>query len=143
MRTARPQCGLTPRSSADCLRQAALPVQPPWVIIGRTGKAPCRSQRLSSNVRPHRDIPLHIMSFESSAEPSDLGFTYRSRKNGDVEILHHGRLATTLRGHDAEDFLAEVPDAASAEAQQLMARLTGNYKRGNERLASQHARNRR
>ena len=83
------------------------------------------------------------MPAESPAEPSDLGFTYRSRKNGDVEILHRGRVATTLRGHDAEDFLAEAPDPASAEAQQLMARLTGNYKRGNERLASQHARNRR
>jgi len=83
------------------------------------------------------------MSSESSAEPTHLGFTYRSRKNGAIEILHHGRVATTLRGHDAEDFLAEAPDAASAESQQLMARLTGNYKRGNERLASQHVRNRR
>jgi len=83
------------------------------------------------------------MSSESSTKPDDLGFTYRSRKNGDIEILHHGRVATTLRGHDAEDFLAEAPDAASAEAQQLMARLTGNYKRGNERIASQHSRNRR
>jgi hypothetical protein len=82
------------------------------------------------------------MPSESFAEPPDLGFTYRSRKNGDVEISHHGRVATTLRGQDAEDFLAKAPDAASADAQQLMARLTGNYKRGNERLASQHGRNR-
>ncbi len=83
------------------------------------------------------------MSSESSAESSDLGFSYRTRQNGDVEILHHGRVAATLRGHEAEDFLAEAPDAVSPDAQQLMARLTGNYKRGNERLASQHARNRR
>lgn len=83
------------------------------------------------------------MSADSTAEPPDLGFTYRSRKNGDVEILHHGRVAATLRGHDAQDFLTDAPDATSAEAQQRMARLTGNYKRGNERLASQHARNRR
>ena len=76
-------------------------------------------------------------------EQSDLGFTYRSRKNGDVEILHHGRVATTLRGHDAADFMTEAPEPASAEAQQLMARLTGNYKHGNERLASSHPRNRR
>jgi hypothetical protein len=92
--------------------------------------------------KPKSYTPLHTMSPEFSTEPSDLGFTYRSRKNGDVEILHHGRVATTLRGQDAEDFLAKAPDAASADAQQLMARLTGNYKRGNERLASQHGRNR-
>ena len=28
----------------------------------------------------------------------DLGFTYKARKNGEVEILHRGRRATTLRG---------------------------------------------
>ena len=73
----------------------------------------------------------------------DLGFSYRSRKNGDLEILHHGRVASTLRGHDATDFLSEVEACDQVDAQQLMARITGNYKRGNERLASQHLRNRR
>lgn len=76
-------------------------------------------------------------------EPDDLGFRYRIRKSGDVEILHRGRLAATLRGDEAVAFRAEVDDQDSAEAQQLMARVTGNYKRGNERLASQHPRNRR
>ncbi|MBL8519851.1 MAG: hypothetical protein JNK75_04200 [Betaproteobacteria bacterium] len=75
--------------------------------------------------------------------PTDLGFRYRRLKSGAVELTHHGRVAATLRGRDAEDFLAEAPDPESAEAQQLMARLTGNYKRGNERTASQHPRNRR
>lgn len=74
---------------------------------------------------------------------TDLGFTHRRRKNGDLEILHHGRLASTLRGPDADDFLAEVQAGSDDDAQQLMARITGNYKRGNERLASQHPRNRR
>ena len=73
----------------------------------------------------------------------DLGFTYRTRRNGEVEIFHCGRLASTLRGAEAADFLQEAPDAGIAEAQQLMARVTGNYKRGNERKASEHNRNRR
>jgi hypothetical protein len=80
---------------------------------------------------------------QSPSEPHDLGFTYRVRKSGEVEIFHRGRLASTLRGNDAEDFKQEVQDEASAEAQQLMARVTGNYKHGNERAASQHPRNRR
>jgi hypothetical protein len=42
----------------------------------------------------------------------DLGFTWRQRKNGDIEVLHKGRLASTLRGNDAADFLAEA-NAAS------------------------------
>jgi hypothetical protein len=75
-------------------------------------------------------------------DPTDLGFSIRTRKGGDVEILHHGRVAATLRGREAADFLAEVADPANPDAQQLMARLTGNYKRGNERVASSHPRNR-
>ena len=80
---------------------------------------------------------------QQPAEASDLGFTYRVRKNGEVEIFHRGRLATTLRGNDAEDFKQEAGEEASEEAQQLMARVTGNYKHGNERLANAHPRNRR
>ena len=76
-------------------------------------------------------------------EDSDLGFTYRARKSGEVEVLHHGRLASTLRGNDAVDFLQEVEEGDEAAAQQLMARITGNYKHGNERTASHHPRNRR
>ncbi len=78
-----------------------------------------------------------------SPDTHDLGFTFRTRKNGDVEILHRGRLASTLRGVDAEDFRQEAPDESTADAQQLMARVTGNYKHGNERLASGHPRNKR
>lgn len=79
----------------------------------------------------------------SGENQGDLGFNYRRRKNGDLEILHRGRVASTLRGHDAEDFLSDLEACNEGDAQQLMARITGNYKRGNERLASQHPRNRR
>jgi hypothetical protein len=71
----------------------------------------------------------------------DLGFTYRTRKNGEVDILHHDKLAATLRNRDAQDFLSDMQACNEADAQQLMARLTGNYKHGNERKASQHPRN--
>lgn len=85
-----------------------------------------------------------IPSSESAdADADDLGFTFRTRKGGDIEVLHRGRLASTLRGADAIDFLNEVEAGTHADGQQLMARLTGNYKRGNERKASQHPRNRR
>ena len=53
-------------------------------------------------------------------------------------ITHHGRPAGTLRGAAAARFLTDVQDD---DPQQLMARLTGNYKHGNERLGSDHPRN--
>lgn len=66
------------------------------------------------------------------------GFEWTENKGGDVIITHNGRKAATLRGQRADDFLAEV---SQGDAQELMARLTGNYKRGNERQAKNHARN--
>ncbi|MDP9822672.1 hypothetical protein [Nocardioides massiliensis] len=70
--------------------------------------------------------------------PGPDGFTYVVR-GSDVVISHHGRVATTLRGGRAVDFLRDVE---SADDQELMARLTGNYRRGNERQARNHPRNR-
>jgi hypothetical protein len=67
------------------------------------------------------------------------GFTYLRRKNGDVVIRHRGRDATVLRGRMASDFLGDV---GSGDDQELMARITGNYKHGNERDAANHPRNR-
>jgi len=71
--------------------------------------------------------------------PGPSGFEYRSVGDG-VIITHHGRRATTLRGGVARKFLADVEHD---DPQELMARLTGNYKRGNERAAKQSPRNRR
>lgn len=68
------------------------------------------------------------------------GFAYVVDASGDVVITHHGRRATVLRGRRAADFLDDI---ATGNAQELMARVTGNYKRGNERTARNHPRNRR
>ena len=67
------------------------------------------------------------------------GFTYHVRRDGEVVITHHGKRATVLRGSRAIEFVAE---AESGDEQEVMARWTGNYKRGNERTARQHPRNR-
>lgn len=72
------------------------------------------------------------------------GFTWTERKNGDVVISHHHKVATILRGRKAAQFIDDMSGGGSDDAdQELMARLTGNYKRGNERQARDHPRNRR
>ncbi|WP_368184780.1 hypothetical protein [Aestuariibius sp. HNIBRBA575] len=71
----------------------------------------------------------------------DLGFTYKRKRNGDVEIFHRGAKATTLRGEKASWFIEDMQDSDLQDQQQDMARLTGNYKRGNERKAKDHPRN--
>lgn len=71
--------------------------------------------------------------------PDPDGFDYAVH-GGQVVISHHGRPVTTLRGRRAANFLEDV---SSQDPQQLMARLTGNYRRGNERQARHHPRNQR
>lgn len=70
-----------------------------------------------------------------------LGFHYQISKQ-QVDIYRNGTLVTTLRGSHADRFLARATDKSEAEQQQLMARTTGNYKRGNERHAKQHSKRR-
>lgn len=65
----------------------------------------------------------------------DLGFAYQVTKSGDVRISREGRVVTTLRGRSAATFAKRVVSLSSGEQQQMMARMTGNYKRGNERAA--------
>lgn len=66
------------------------------------------------------------------------GFEFVER-GGEVRVTHHGRHATTLRGRAAADFLDEVD--RGGDPQLLMSRVTGNYRRGNERVARAHPRN--
>ncbi|GAA1248721.1 hypothetical protein JOF42_002943 [Microbacterium phyllosphaerae] len=68
---------------------------------------------------------------------SPSGFEFAVRGD-DVVIRHRGVTATVLRGAKAAEFLAQVE---RGDAQLLMARLTGDYRRGNERTARQHPRN--
>jgi hypothetical protein len=57
------------------------------------------------------------------------GFEFVVR-GASVEIRHHGRLAATLRGTAAQKFRTDVE---RGDPQHVMARITGDYKRGNER----------
>lgn len=70
--------------------------------------------------------------------PAPSGFSYATQADGTVVITHRDRKATTLRGDRAAKFVAE---AESGDAQAVMARWTGAYKFGNERMARNHPRN--
>lgn len=69
-----------------------------------------------------------LCTLAGMAKPS--GFEWTRRKDGEVVITHMGHNATVLRGQRASKFIRDVE---SRDAQELMARMTGNYRRGNER----------
>jgi hypothetical protein len=60
-------------------------------------------------------------------------FSWRATKDGRVRIARGGRVVTTLAGDVARRVVRRVDGAGESAAQLEMARVTGNYKRGNER----------
>lgn len=66
-------------------------------------------------------------------DAADLGFSYRLTQSGELEISRGGRVVTRLRGMAAAKAASRLEDADFPSQQQRLARLTGNYRRGNER----------
>lgn len=66
---------------------------------------------------------------------ADEPFSYRATKNGLVHIAHHGRTVTTLSGKESARFLARVESGSAADAQLAMAKATGHFKHGSERVS--------
>lgn len=60
-------------------------------------------------------------------------FAYDTTKDGRVLIYWQGKHVTTLKGPKAQKFLAQVAGLDDRAAQLVMAKATGNFKRGNER----------
>jgi hypothetical protein len=63
-------------------------------------------------------------------------FDYTATKDGRVLIYWQGKHVTTLKSEKARKFLAQVDGLDEREAQLVMAKATGNFKRGNERTSA-------
>ncbi|ANE48978.1 hypothetical protein SY83_16630 [Paenibacillus swuensis] len=59
-------------------------------------------------------------------------FTYRITKDQKVIISFHGKQVTILTGKESNKFMSRIGSADFREAQLMMAKATGNFKRGNE-----------
>ncbi|MFB5761747.1 hypothetical protein [Paenibacillus medicaginis] len=63
-------------------------------------------------------------------------FSYRSTKDQKVILYWQGRQVMILQGKDSEKFLQRIATANDSKEEQLiMAKVTGNFKRGNEKQA--------
>ena len=60
-------------------------------------------------------------------------FSFRATKHGDVLVSWRGRIVRRLVGRQAHELLERVREAEPARVQHELARVTGNFKRGNER----------
>ena len=59
-------------------------------------------------------------------------FTYRVTKDRKAFISWRGRQVSVLSGRQADSFIAAIAGADGKAAQLIMAKATGNFKRGNE-----------
>jgi len=72
----------------------------------------------------------------SDDKPSKLEegfFDYNMTKDNKVLIYWYNKLVVTLAGKQAQKFLRQIDGLNDVEEQLVMARFTGNFKRGNER----------
>jgi hypothetical protein len=64
-------------------------------------------------------------------------FSFRAAKDGRVMLYWQNKHIKTLASGEAQKFLKRIAGLEGKEAQLLMAKVTGNFKRGNERAASE------
>jgi hypothetical protein len=60
-------------------------------------------------------------------------FSYKVSKDKKVFISWYGKQVMIIKGKDSEKFLARISDADFQQSQMIMAKITGNFKRGNEK----------
>lgn len=62
-------------------------------------------------------------------------FSYRVSKDKKVFLFWYGKQVKILRGKESDKFMKRISAASPQEAQLIMAKITGNFKRGNEKNA--------
>jgi hypothetical protein len=60
-------------------------------------------------------------------------FSYRANKDGNIILYWNNKQVKIIKGPAAQKFLNSIAQADQREAQLIMAKVTGNFKRGNER----------
>lgn len=60
-------------------------------------------------------------------------FSYRVSKDNKVFISWYDKQVMILKGKDSDKFLAKMQGTDSLESQLIMAKITGNFKHGNEK----------
>jgi hypothetical protein len=66
---------------------------------------------------------------ENKNQSLEVIFSYNVKKDNKVFIYWYDKLIKQLSGEKAMKFLSQIQDLGDFEAQQLMAKITGNLKR--------------
>jgi hypothetical protein len=73
------------------------------------------------------------MNIDKRNRLGETPFSYRVNKENTVFLEYFGKQVKILKGKEAEKFLKRMDSASNKKDSQLiMAKATGNFKRGNE-----------
>lgn len=67
----------------------------------------------------------------------DQAFSYKVRKDNKLFIYYYGKQVRILTRQKARQVIEDLKYADKTETQYILARITGNFKRGNEKEAKQ------
>ena len=73
------------------------------------------------------------MSVDQRGKLEETPFSYCASKDGTVFLEYRGRVVKTLRDRAAQTFLERIENLEPFGVQLVLAKLTGNFKHGNER----------
>ncbi|MGZ9583769.1 hypothetical protein [Paenibacillus marinisediminis] len=75
----------------------------------------------------------HISNIDKRDRLSEEVFSYKTTKDNKVFIYWKGKQVTILSGKASDKFLKAIEGKDHKETQLVMAKITGNFKRGNEK----------
>lgn len=75
-------------------------------------------------------VRINVMSVDSK-------FDYEKIKDDRVFLYCEGRRVKVLKGREAIRFISKLEDSSKEEEQLLIAKVTGNFTRGNEKDVSE------
>jgi hypothetical protein len=110
-------------------------------MVGRRGiprpivrrRIPTDRPDLASSVVGGAAQSEETMAVDARGRLVDDPFSWRETKSGEIWISRGGRVVQTLGGAAALRLLKALEKADEPQEQLLLAKSTGNYKRGNER----------
>lgn len=67
---------------------------------------------------------------------AEKAFTYEEKKDSKIFIYHYGKQVMILKEQKASQLLKRLHNATKEDTQLILAKVTGNFKRGNEKLVN-------
>lgn len=75
------------------------------------------------------------MSIDKRGMLDEQPFDYRVFKDGKLHISWNNKTVLILKGKKSEELLKKLEGADDKDIQLALAKVTGNFKRGNERIS--------